>query len=116
MEALNSLYDLVELELKKISKKETLTVPDIDAATKAVCLLEKIQNLQNGSIDDGYSGRRSRSSVTGRFMSSNGRYRNGYSGHSIKDRMVDKLESMMDEAGSDYERQTIAEWISKIRE
>ena len=52
-----------------------------------------------------------RNPMNGRYM---GDHR-GYSGHSIKDRMVDRLESMMDEAHSDYERQAIAEWIAKIQ-
>lgn len=113
MNVLDELYELLELELKKLTKKETLTPPEIDNASKAVCLMEKIKNLQNGSYDryEGSSGRRMRNPMNGRYM---GDHR-GYSGHSIKDRMVDRLESMMDEAHSDYERQAIADWIAKIQ-
>lgn len=38
----------------------------------------------------------------------------GYSGHSVKDRMVARLEGMMDEANSDYEKKQISDWISRI--
>lgn len=39
-----------------------------------------------------------------------------YSGHSIKDRMVDRLERMVDEAKSEYERQEIINEIAKIKQ
>lgn len=111
MEVLRQLEDLVESELKKLVKKEALTVVEIEAATKAVCLIEKIQKIQNGAeYNEGHSERRGRNPGNGRFMS----MRRGYSGHSIKDRMVDRLESMMDEAHSDYEREAISEWIRKL--
>lgn len=78
---------------------------------------------------DGYardeSYRRGRSEVTGRYISrddaphmESGRYRSrddGYSGHSINDRMVDQLERMMDEAQNDYEREQVQGWIEKLR-
>ena len=73
--------------------------------------------------DDMYSNRRGRSPVTGRYISRgmddySGRdrmsYRDGYSGHSIKDRMVARLESMMDEAKTEHERQTVEEWINRL--
>lgn len=74
---------------------------------------------------DGMSGRRIRSASTGRYMSgdnmsgrnsgnSYGMPDPGYSGHSIKDRMVAKLESMYDEAKTDHERQIIDEWINRL--
>lgn len=44
-----------------------------------------------------------------------GNSNNGYSGHSIQDRMVDRLERMMDEAQSEHERQTVREWINRLR-
>lgn len=38
----------------------------------------------------------------------------GRSNHSIKDRMVDSLERMYDEAQTDHERGMLDEWIRKI--
>ena len=72
---------------------------------------------------DGNSYRRGCSPVTGRYISRgmddysgrNRSYYDGYnSGHSIKDRMVARLESMMDEAQTEHERQTVSEWINRL--
>ena len=41
-------------------------------------------------------------------------YDRDYSGHSIKDRMIAKLETMVDMAKSDYERQEVMEAIRAI--
>lgn len=82
-----------------------------------------------GSYEDSYgdsygdSYRRGRSPVTGRYISRNsyrdnrGRnsYADEYSGHSIVDRMVARLENMMDEAKTDHERQTVNEWINRLQ-
>lgn len=38
----------------------------------------------------------------------------GYSGHSIKDRMVSRLEGMMGETQNDYERRTIEDFIHRL--
>lgn len=119
-------------ELDKIAKKGDITIVEVDNATKALCLIEKAEKLMNGegfeeSMDSyGYysdpasmSFSRMRSPVTGRYMSRDGgsyaRNSRGYSGHSINDRMVANLESMMDSASSDYERQLIRDEIDRIR-
>lgn len=39
---------------------------------------------------------------------------NENSGHSIKDRMISRLEHMMDETDSDYERDEISSYIRKL--
>ncbi len=58
---------------------------------------------------DGYS--------AGRYygMPSYGAFDRGYSGHSIADRAVDRLEAMMDEAKTDYERDMVRRFIELIR-
>lgn len=48
---------------------------------------------------------------TGRFMSGN----DGRSGHSINDRMVDNIERMYDNAGTEHERAEIQDVINYIR-
>ncbi len=65
---------------------------------------------QNG----GMSNARGRSRTTGRYVSRDSAYDMGRSNHSIKDRMVDSLERMYDEAATEHERNTIDEWIRKI--
>lgn len=114
---LDRLEETVTTELEKLAKKPELNPADLKAATDALCFIEKIQKVQNG-MDDEYSEsydrhgsyRRGRSTTTGRYVSNS----NGYSRHSIHDRIVDKLERMMDDAGSDYERNVIAGWIAKV--
>jgi hypothetical protein len=70
--------------------------------------------------DESYHGdsyRRGRSPVTGRYISrgeDHMSYRDGYSGHSIKDRMVAQLENMYDQAKSEHERQIVDEWIKRL--
>jgi hypothetical protein len=115
---LDDLEDLVCNELKKISKKPELSPAELKNATDAVCFLIKMEELQNETNyeDEEYSESRgsyarSRNARTGRYMSSS----RGYSGHSIEDRIVDNLEHMMDDANSDYERNVIHRWISKVR-
>ena len=39
----------------------------------------------------------------------------GYSAHSIKDRMIDSLERLMDNAATEYEREEIRREIEGIR-
>lgn len=51
-----------------------------------------------------------RSPVTGRYISRDG----GMSGHSLKDRMIAKLEGMYDEAQSEYEREELRKEIRRI--
>lgn len=115
---LEKLEEKVTKELEKINVKPDMSPTDLKAATDALCLVEKIVKIQNGEdeysegVHGSYRGSygRMRSPRTGRYMSMD----RGYSGHSIHDRMVDRLEQMMDEAGSEYERDVIASWIHKI--
>jgi IS30 family transposase len=115
---LERLEEAVTTELEKLVKKPELNAAEIKSATDALCLIEKIYKFKNGE-DDEYSEsydhngsyrRGMRSMRTGRFVSNS----NGYSRHSIKDRIVDKLERMMDDAGSDYERNVISGWINRV--
>ena len=75
------------------------------------------RNYRDDRSYDNYHGdsyRRGRSPVTGRYIS-RGQYDDGYSGHSIKDRMVARLEDMYDEAKTDHERQIVNEWINRLQ-
>ena len=123
---LKELEDLVATELNKIVKKGELNPAELKNASDAMCLMEKVYevyekmgNIQNGGETPNYSERTVsmhyggyRNPMTGRYTNT---YNRGYSGHSIQDRMVDKLERMMDEANSEYERNTIAEWIERLK-
>ena len=86
-----------------------------------------------GNSNAGNSYRRGRSATTGRYVSrdsapyvegySSRRFydgafsrsqENGYSGHSIKDRMIAQLEKMYDEAQTEHEKQTVNDWIRRL--
>lgn len=123
-----SIMDLLEKEIDKIIKKGDITPVELESLYKCVCVIEKIKMMEESGEEysDGYSeayGRYSmpywnqyeggRSRTSGRYMS-RGRRGNGYSSHSIKDRMIDCLEKMMDEAGSEYERNTVSDWINRL--
>ena len=130
----------LERELDNIITPGTINPTQVKTITDAVCLMLKSKEyadwLQEESEDyPEASYRRGRSPVTGRYVSrgrdysmdqmypdsyrrgSYGRdmYDMGYSGHSVKDRMVAKLESMMDMAKSDYERQEVMNAIRSIQ-
>lgn len=128
------LRDISESELKKIAKKDDLSPAEFEAAAKAVCMLKDLKKIEDMDskrmMGDDYShgyghyehpyrrygivsyadGNRTRDRM-GRYSNSDGRM---YSHHSIKDRMIDRLESMMDEASTDYERQKVGEFIRQI--
>lgn len=137
------LEKLLEKEINKVVDKGDLTSVEVDNLKKVVCLVKEIAELEKeamdlGYMDEGESGYYSpmnppysygtsmnRTVNPNRFMRTgsydasrtrrNASYGNGHSGHSIKDRMVDRLESMMDEAQTDYERQQIMDMINQIQ-
>lgn len=73
---------------------------------------------------DDNSYRRGRSAATGRYVSrdsaprvegySSRRFYDGYSGHSIKDRMIAQLEKIYDEAQTEHERQILNDEIRRL--
>lgn len=121
-ETFEKLEDMLMTELNKIVEKGDISPMELENASKVVCLIEKIREMDSESEASSFNSyRRGRDSMTGQYVSRNAprrmsrrSYENGYSGHSIKDRMIDHLESMMDEAKTDYERQTVQEWIERL--
>ena len=139
MENMTMLKSTLEDALRSIAEKKNISPMDIETATKALCALEQIKVMEGG---DGYSensyrrrrshdGSRSfeggsndgmnsrdgsyRRSHDGSYRGSYGEsYDEGYSGHSIKDRMVAKQEDMYDQAKSEHERQIVDEWIKRL--
>lgn len=123
---LESLEDIIATELDKIVKKGDLNPAELKNATDAVCLLDNIRRLDEdyGGEEDGYSERNGSrySHMRGSYARGRGRryatrydhYEHGESRHSINDRIIDKLERMMDDAGSEYERGILASWIAKV--
>ena len=134
MELLHKLEDIVTEELKRVAKKGDVQPAEWLNFKAAVCIMKEVKELEQmlsesdtdegnrtyrveGSYEnqnDGMSRARGRSRTTGRYMSRDSAYDMGRSNHSIKDRMVDSLERMYDEAVTEHERNTIDEWIRKI--
>lgn len=122
---LENLEDSIASELEKMTKKGDLNPTEVQNANEAICLLEKIRKFnEDFDEDDEYSERSGNHSAYRRGSYARGRgrryaarydhYEHGESRHSINDRIVDKLERMMDDAGSEYERGILAGWIAKV--
>ena len=113
---LEKINDAVEEAIKPIlGKGAQMNAAELDILMKAVCTIEKIKQIEDAEIFGnsladtikrpvGYSSRR--------FY--DGEHHNGYSGHSIKDRMIDALEKMYDTAQTEHERQIVNEWIRRL--
>ncbi len=140
---LEDLERKLETDLRKLMAKSELTAADYDGIKKAMCIAGMISNYPGGMMDEegmsygypmnygggsnrGYSmnsmGRdsygRMRSPVTGRYISNganDGAYTNGYSGHSVSDRMIMALEQSIQPDMNDYERQKVEEEIRRLR-
>ena len=129
--------ETIEDVIKGITSKNDISPAQLEHLSKAVCIIEKLKSLEqqeNENSENSY--RRGRSRTTGRYMSrdnSQGYYDNsgrhyqdsgnssrryndssGYSGHSIKDRMIAKLEEMLDETKTQHEEQFINEWLDRL--
>lgn len=141
-ESLAELKRALDKEIRKVTAKNDITPIELENMTKTLCLIEKIKMIEEGDEywddgqsgrhypmmrsyvmdpnmmyyppNEGLSGRRMRSSTTGRYMSGHYTPDPGRSGHSIKDRMIAKLEEMYDEAKTDHERLMVDEWINRL--
>jgi hypothetical protein len=117
MDYLNELRENVERQLKDMTKKTDLTPNEVENIKNALCCLDEIDARMEM---DGSSYGHPDSMYYSRRHSDQMRYderrdsRGRYSRHSIKDRMISRLEGMADEAQSDYEREAINSWISRL--
>lgn len=126
MNVIHDTLKLLDASIEEMNKKKDLTPSDLETLCKAYDLKMKLESHNTGDYgtseghmyfdrmpvmdyDDHYSVMRS--PVTGRYIS---RDRMGMSGHSIKDRMIAKLEEMYDEAEGPYEREEIRKEIRQI--
>lgn len=133
------LKEILEEQIKLIAKKGNNITPEEGLSLKnALSSIQKINELMKEEgysegyargYHEGYSygemRNPSRSPVTGRYISNgpmHGNMRMSYGneydhmyGHSIKDRMIAKLESMYDEAKTDHERQVVSNAINRIQ-
>lgn len=118
----HNLKETLEGQIKLIAKKgDAITPEEVMSLKNALSSLCKIHELMSyDGYSEGYYGT-SRSPVTGRYISGSphGSMRMHYGdymyGHSIKDRMIARLEPMYDEAKTEHERQMIANTINRIQ-
>ena len=113
---------MLEEEIEKLVKKGTMTPEELLTVEKAIKTIKCIDEmLGKGLYSEGHN---YRSPVTGRYIDapSHGHATtrmyygdDNYSGHSIADRMVARLEPMFDQAQTEYERNKVSEAISQIR-
>lgn len=137
---LDDLKNVAKDQLKEIVDKKDMTPTELKNAKDAVCLIKEIQEVEEGMnyggemssrsyqgsyYGDWASNRRGRDAATGQYTGRRSygsdmesypsrNYDMARSGHSIKDRMVDRLESMMDEAKTEYEREEVRRMINQI--
>lgn len=126
MRALEKLRDMLCDELDEIAAKDDLSAGSLDLIDK---LAHSIKNLDKIMMHDGYSRtsdweaegfmrgnsyRRSRDSM-GRYSRDDGYSNRGYSRNAEADRMVEKLEDMMEHAGGESEHMALKKAISILK-
>ena len=126
MEYMHELKEKLCMELDEIAKKPEMSAGDLEAAHKLTDTIKNIDKIEMLEEDDGYSragnweadmrGTYARgSSYRGRKRDSMGRYsRDGrYSRHASPD-MMDKLQTMMDNASTERERDAIRRLMNEM--
>lgn len=143
-QSIRDMYEVLNKEVKNLASKGTVSPNELENAYKAICTMEKIKKMESMEMGPEYSERgssygygvggywplsygdesyrRGRDGM-GRFTSMDGRSMDGrsmmgrdnYSGHSVKDRMIDALERMRDSAQSQAEMRDIEAEIQRIR-
>lgn len=131
MEYMYELKDKLCKELDEIARKGELGAGDLEIIhklTDTIKNLDKIEMLEDGGYSQagdweadmrGTYGRGS--SYRGRKRDSMGRYsregrggRGGYSRHDAKEAMMEQMEMLMDQAGSEREREAIRRCMGQL--
>lgn len=135
-EVIGKLDKMVEKELHKIVEKGDITPVEVENATKAMCLLEKIKHYTEGSYEgEGYSqGYRSypryyesnsyargRNPMNGRYVSRDDGMMANSNGYGPRNSgaydwdynqgMVENIENMRDQSRSGQERRMLDHWL-----
>ena len=131
MEYMYELKDKLCKELDEIARKPEMGAGDLEIIhklTDTIKNLDKIEMLEDGGYSQagdweadmrGTYGRGS--SYRGRKRDSMGRYsregrggRGGYSRHDAKESMMEQMEMLMDQAGSEKEREAIRRCMNQL--
>lgn len=135
MKALDDLRDMLCEELDGIAKKPEMSAGDLEAVHKLTDTIKNIDKIYMMEEGNGYSqagdwelgargnyergnsyANRGKHYVRGHYSRADSRIydRGGYSRADGKQYMVQQLETMMDGAGSDKEREAIRRCISQL--
>ena len=90
---LHDVKELLEEEIKKITKKGDISANELANLEKAVCLADRVQDMLNDM--EGYSEGES------------------YGMHP-RNRMIAKLEEMYDTAKTEHEKEVVDKWIKRL--
>ena len=119
IETLDKLNDLVNADIQKIVGRGEIKPEEYKNLESATCIMKNTQKAKQIMYDlmdmdegnsFGYSMRRGRSPVTGRYVSMgypthmNHTYGDGYSMHSYKDRIIANLENKMQTAPTEADK------------
>ena len=132
MEYMDKLRDKLCDELDEIARKPEMGAGDLEIIHKLTDTIKNLGKIEMLEEDGGYSqagdweadmrGTYGRgSSYRGRKRDSMGRYsregrggRGGYSRHDAKDAMMEQMEMLMDQAGSEREREAIRRCMGQL--
>lgn len=132
MEYMYELKDKLCKELDEIARKPEMGAGDLEIIHKLTDTIKNLDKIEMLEDSDGYSqagdwemeGRGSYnrgSSYRGRKRDSMGRYsregrggRGGYSRHDAKEAMMEQMEMLMDQAGSEREREAIRRCMGQL--
>lgn len=131
MEYMHELKEKLCDELDEIARKGELGAGDLEIVhklTDTIKNLDKIEMLEDGGYSqdgdwemEGRSSYNRGSSYRGRKRDSMGRYsregrggRGGYSRHDAKEAMMEQMEMLMDQAGSEREREAIRRCMGQL--
>lgn len=132
MEYMDKLRDKLCDELDEIARKPEMSAGDLETAHKLTDTIKNIDKIAMLEEDGGYSqagdweadmrGTYGRgSSYRGRKRDSMGRYsregrggRGGYSRNDAKEAMMEQMEMLMDQAGSEREREAIRRCMGQL--
>ena len=131
MESMDRLKDMLQCEIDKIADQGELTAGSLETIGKLLDAVKDISEI-NAMDDYGYSQRgygrmpmyyegsyegATRGGRSSRRGGNGGNSRRmGYSYDDGKDYMIDQLEQMMDQAGSEKERQAIMKCIRQMEQ
>ena len=136
MEYMDKLRDKLCDELDEIARKPEMGAGDLEIIhklTDTIKNLDKIEMLEDGGYSqEGYSREGSNSYARGSSYANRGKHyvrghysrdgysmegrgnRGGYSRHDAKEAMMEQMEMLMEQAGSEREREAIRRCISQL--